>query len=280
MLTVIVTCHGDAQADNLCRMGADAFAGSDQVVVVLSKTTRINFPFRCAYVVPGHRIEGFDAGANRDDGLATAQLLHPGTDALFLDGDCNPSPTWLASHRVALESETPTVTCGARTEDDRPDPRTLPLSWNSGDFAPSLFAGHNYEPAYRETLAHRATWSCNLGINRAALERIQSAGEVLHGCRRVFSPEFDGTWGGEDTGLGIVAHLTGCRVLMLDSETSSVAHQRHDRFHTTRRNLDLIPAYAAQVSRKLRTQTASGNTPSSLEPGGRDVQPSFEDHAQ
>ncbi len=97
--------------------------------------------------------------------------------------------------------------------------------------------------ALHDIAAHRAVWSCNLGVNRAALSLLQDAGEKLHGSRRIFSPEFDGRWGGEDTALGIVAHIVGCRVVTL-GDASAVEHAPHDPFNVSRINLDKIPGYA------------------------------------
>lgn len=247
MIAAVVLCFGGAQARNLESLDPATFAAFCGVVVVAGDSVRPSFP--CILVEPS-AVAGFNAGANRDIGLCAASEMWPGCDAAFLDGDCIPGPAWANEHVSALSVNTPTVSCGARTQGARRDPRTLPLEWQGQSFAPSMIDVPRIA-TLPEIIAHRATWSCNLGINCAAISLLQSAGEMLHGSRRIFSPEFDGRWGGEDTALGIVAHHTGCRVVAL-TEASAVEHIPHDPFRKSRINLDLIPVYADRVQTKFQ----------------------------
>lgn len=240
MIAVVIISHGPAQSAALSRFPSDTFSEAVGVVVVGPDSVAPSFP--CILVYPSD-VAGFNAGANRDKGLQAASETWPGCDVIFLDGDCTPSATWLYSHRAMLECDEPVVSCGMRVESGRPDPRTLPLSWQGANYAPSM--GHK-NLALHDIAAHRAAWSCNLGINRAAVSLLQDAGEKLHGSRRIFSPEFDGRWGGEDTALGIVAHLIGCQIVTL-GEASAVDHAPHDPFNVSRINLDKIPEYADRV---------------------------------
>ncbi len=244
MIAVVIISHGSAQASALSRLPSDTFAEAVGVIVVGSNSVAPSFP--CILVHPS-AVAGFNAGASRDKGLQAASETWSGCDVIFLDGDCTPSATWLDSHRAALECGAPTVSCGVRIESGRPDPRTLPLSWQGADYAPSMGRDNI---AIHEIAAHRATWSCNLGVNRAALDLLQAAGEKLHGSRRIFSSEFDGRWGGEDTAFGIVAHLVGCRIVTLGN-ASAVEHAPHDLFNVSRINLDKIPAYMASAKSRL-----------------------------
>jgi len=242
MIAAVVLCFGEAQVRNLESLDPATFDAFCGVVVVTGSPVRPSFA--CVLVEPS-AVAGFNAGANRDVGLCAASEMWPGCDVVFLDGDCIPGPAWANEHISALSVDVHTVSCGARTQGARRDPRTTPLEWQGQSFAPSMTDAPRIA-TLPEIIAHRATWSCNLGINRAALERIQAASESLHGCRRIFSPEFDGRWGGEDTALGIVAHHAGCRVVVL-TEASAVEHIPHEPFRMSRINLDMIPAYADRV---------------------------------
>lgn len=244
MLAAIVLCFGEAQVRNLESVDPALFP--ECVVVVTSENIQPAFHF--TGVAPAD-VDGFNAGANRDKGLEVASEMWPGCDVVFLDGDCAPGPAWANEHISALSVDAPVVSCGARTQGVHQDPRTRPLEWQGQSFAPSMIDAPRIA-TLPEIAAHRATWSCNLGINRAALHLLQDAGEKLHGSRRVFSPEFDGRWGGEDTGLGIVAHYVGCTIRTLSA--SSVEHIPHDPFRISRINLDRIPAYAERVRDTLK----------------------------
>lgn len=260
MIAAVVLCFGDAQARNLESLDPATFDAFCGVVVVAGSPVRPSFP--CILVEPS-TVPGFNAGANRDAGLCAASEMWPGCDVVFLDGDCIPGPAWANGHISAMSVDAPAVSCGARAQGTRRDPRTLPLEWQSQSFAPSMIDVPRIA-TLPEIIAHRATWSCNLGINRAAISLLRSAGEKLHGSQRIFSPEFDGRWGGEDTALGIVACHTGCRVVVL-TEASAVEHIPHDPFRASRINLDLIPAYADRVQAefeliRFKTQPARLST--------------------
>lgn len=245
MLVAIVLCFGEAQVRNLESVDPALFP--ECVVVVTNEN--VQPAFHCTVVAPAD-VEGFNAGANRDKGLMVASEMWSGCDVVFLDGDCVPGPAWANEHTSALSVDVPAISCGARTQGVHQDPRTLPLEWQGQSFVPSMIDAPRIA-MLPEITAHRATWSCNLGINRAALNLLQDAGEKLHGSRRIFSPEFDGRWGGEDTGLGTVAHHAGCRVVVLP-ESSAVEHIPHDPFRISRINLDRIPAYAERVRYTLK----------------------------
>lgn len=91
-----------------------------------------------------------------------------------------------------------------------------------------------------------------MSINAAALDRLEVAGRLVHGVPRIFSPEFDGLWGGEDTGLGILAYHAGCRIVTLDPEESYVTHIPHPSRITSVANLRRVHGYEERVRELLR----------------------------
>jgi hypothetical protein len=203
--------------------------------------------FRCLTFRPTHGITGFNAGANRDEGLARVLELHPGASVIFLDGDCRPSPGWLEHHAQVLATDAPTVTCGSRRERCRPDARLESVEWQGRTWPTMFIPGQDTTVEDRDDVdGHRTTWSCSLGISRAALSRLRSAGMHLWRSTRIFPPFFDGRWGGEDTGLGVVAWEAGCWIVMLDPDRSHVEHEPH-RSRAVRENLDLVPTFIHDV---------------------------------
>ena len=246
-VAVVILCHGDDQVEQLEALPQEAFSGASLVVVVLSQGRVPVVQFPAMVIRPTHRVTGFNAGANRDEGLARALGVLPGASVVFLDGDCRPSPGWLAHHAEVLAGDVPTVTCGSRWERCRPDARLGPVEWEGRTWPSTIIPGVNAEIEDRDDVdGHRTTWSCSLGINQAALVRIRSEGNRLWGSDRIFPPFFDGAWGGEDTGLGVVAWESGCRIIMLDPDRSHVEHEPH-RSRATRRNLDLTPTFIQAV---------------------------------
>lgn len=238
MLIGVVIVHGPEQAE---AFHPEAFADLDGLVVVSGE------PIPGA--ISSSSVPGFNAGANRDIGILEARSRFPGCSVVLLDGDCIPGPTWAAAHRRAVSTPVPTVACGARL-DRGADPRTKPLHWQGTHYGPS-FRSEGNVPTLPEILAHRVTWTCNMSINSAALARLEEAGKLVHGVPRIFSPMFDGLWGGEDTGLGILAHHAGCRIITLAPAESCVTHIPHPSRITSVANLRRVHCYEKQVRERL-----------------------------
>lgn len=245
---LIVLCHGESQAQNIASWRPEWVQGLS-VVVVLDNASPFSGAFPMAQIGPSS-IPGFRAGANRDKGLAWAMKHCPADAYLFLDGDCVPNSTWQRPH-AQLASKVPTITCGARTESGNPDPRTIGLQWRGESYEPSIVQhpGGWKHPHMRDILAHRTLWSCNFGINAEAAAMLQEAGRKVHGEPRIFYPGFDGRWGGEDTGLAILAYLSGIRILI--NGQSPVEHIPHAPGAVTTKNLDRVHAYAELCAEKL-----------------------------
>lgn len=167
---------------------------------------------------------GFRAGQVRNLGVehATQDRI------LFLDGDCVPCPTWIESHMNALDEagDAPAASFGLRkdqrTKDSsefRNDTRTyrsmIPIFW-VGKNAPVMVKG--------PVVSHMTTWSCNLGLNKAARDILVK----LNGA--VFSNELtNGIWGGEDTYLGMQLWDNNAVLIAIDPEPGHVKHLWHPR---------------------------------------------------
>ncbi len=238
VLVAVVLIYGEKQSENLSAI-LDACASLDGVIIVSGES------------IPGavapSQIPGFNAGANRDLGIAEARRRFPGCSIVLLDGDCLPGPTWATEHRAACVSLLPTVACGSRTEGGTPDPRTSDLVWQGREYPPSFVPSGRGSVPLQEIMAHRATWACNISINALALDLLLDAGLRIHGVPRIFSPIFDGLWGGEDTGFGVLSHHAGCAVVTLDPGRSAVEHVPHESRIRSVRNLRLVEAYEEQV---------------------------------
>lgn len=114
-------------------------------------------------------------------------------------------------------------------------------------------------PTIRDILAHRALWSCNFGLTHTAAEMLMKAGDKVHGTPRIFWPGFDGHWGGEDTGLAVLAHLAGVEIRI--NGQSPVEHVPHGPGAVTVRNLDMVQAYAELCAKKLGKTVSFNQVP-------------------
>lgn len=190
-------------------------------------------------------------GANRDKGLSWAMKHCPAHSYLFLDGDCVPVAGWRHAH-IPLESGDFVITCGGRTENGYPDPRTKSLDWMGNRYEPSMSCDRlvwKSGNSLRDIMAHRILWSCNFGVTHTAAEAILATGYTVHGEKRIFYPGFDGRWGGEDTGLAILSHFSGVDIRV--NGANPVVHIAHDSYAFTKRNLEMVSEYADMVRNTL-----------------------------
>lgn len=246
--TLIVLCHGETQAQNIASWKPEWVQGLS-VVVVLDKAPSFHAPFPMAQIGPSP-VQGFRAGANRDKGLTWAMEHLPAPFYLFLDGDCVPGSQWQKAH-APLSCEEPLITCGARSELGKPDPRTLSLQWKGEAYAPAMesAAGVWKQPSLRDIMSHRSLWSCNFGMTHLAAEILLEAGKKAHGEPRIFYQGFDGLWGGEDTGLAILSHLAGVEIRM--NGRYPIEHIPHGPGAMTIKNLAKIDSYYSAVRNAL-----------------------------
>jgi len=169
---------------------------------------------------------GFEAGASRDMGIATALGLGA-EQVVMVDEDCIPQPDLVKSHLYALDRGCPVISCGRRLEAKFgwKDPRQTGEAFNL-----HLFDGKGSVVQNNSLVKNcLATWTCNLGINRDALDIIYRAMSAFGGERRIFDKAFDGHWGGEDSFLGYVAWAYRVNMAFLPMGANAVKHMDHPR---------------------------------------------------
>lgn len=164
----------------------------------------------------------FSAGMTRDFGLEKSDSEY----VIFTDGDCYPSPELVEKHLECLKYPFPIISCGKRyleTEDGKIENDERCLIDGSG-FIDDVNGRVMINT--ERTQKHIMTYSCNLGMNKKALEVCKSSNDFLVGSKRVFNPIFDGTWGGEDNLISYQVSVYGGYISLCDSKCF-VTHKWH-----------------------------------------------------
>jgi hypothetical protein len=182
---------------------------------------------------------------------------------LFTDGDCVPGPELIECHTKVLNVEQPRITCGRRYDTLGPTevakfPMVLDDAQddlrNSADYTKNLVCANNADRlVINPTVFEKSwiCWSCNLGMNKAAVALCRMVNGVLNGdIERVFSSVFDGRWGGEDGFIGLSMFRCGGETLML-SEKAWVKHIWHERSYTNLEHLRLVARMDYELKRAI-----------------------------
>lgn len=163
----------------------------------------------------------------RNHGIELA--LSEGYDnIIFIDGDCIPQEGLVKSHVNKCSYNLPTLNVGRRREiqykwkDQREIDRRL---LNLELFPRDGRLIHNLEMLKQSLIV----WSCNISMNKQAIELIKKFNSYYYGRNEVFSSMFNGTWGGEDGFLGIEAYFARVFINMLGETSSGVKHIDHPR---------------------------------------------------
>lgn len=174
--------------------------------------------------------ENFSAGLTRDFGLSYIETEVPDYEyILFTDGDCVAGPTLIESHIDNLNrvKDTHSISCGRRllqnkdgtyADDERDD-------WANG----FCFTERNGRLIVSSHMAIHSilTFSCNLAFNRKAIEKCKEINLKLSNSDRLFNPEFDGKWGGEDNFISHCIFKTYGNI-MITNKDAIVYHQYHE----------------------------------------------------
>lgn len=159
---------------------------------------------------------------------ATQYALDNGFDAVvFIDGDCVPEPDLIAAHNAILNNDTPVSTIGRRRE----------IIWNMEDQRMASPDSICHFFADTPTLIENefwfvdsgVVWTCNFGLNIAAIKALRQLNSTLYGVDEVFSTEFLGTWGGEDGFVGMECYYSGIPTYALPNGENGIIHQPHTR---------------------------------------------------
>lgn len=192
-------------------------------------------------VTTGAKGPEFHAGHNRDIGAEAAERELGPCNVVFLDGDCVPAPDLLVGYAAVFEAagDYPTMAVGRRVnetpdratvnEDNR---RVLPGARDS------IFTSgvHRLITARDPVFARLATWSCNLGLNTAAIALQRRVNALIDHTAVIFNDGFNGRWGGEDDFVGLVAAHLGMAIVGLDPDLCYVRHI----YHPSRENSEYL----------------------------------------
>lgn len=154
-------------------------------------------------------------------------LKHGDIDAVvFIDGDCIPEPDLIKSHMAVLDCAEPKVSVGKRKE--------VMYNWqdqrDTAESSCGIFHDVPTEVLHEAMFVDSGVvWTCNFGMNLAALGYLRQLNSTLYGREETFSSEFLGTWGGEDGFIGIECYYTGVPVIALENGNNGIRHKYHLR---------------------------------------------------
>ena len=154
-------------------------------------------------------------------------IKHGDIDAVvFIDGDCIPEPDLIKSHMAVLDSKEPKVSVGKRKE--------AMYNWqdqrDTAESSCGIFHDVPTEILYEAMFVDSGVvWTCNFGMNLAALGYLRQLNATLYGREETFSSEFLGTWGGEDGFIGLECYYTGVPVIALENGNNGIRHKYHLR---------------------------------------------------
>ena len=154
-------------------------------------------------------------------------ITHGDIDAVvFIDGDCIPEPDLIKSHMAVLDCAEPKVSVGKRKE--------VMYNWqdqrDTAESSCGIFHDVPTEVLHEAMFVDSGVvWTCNFGMNVAALGYLRQLNATLYGREETFSSEFLGTWGGEDGFIGLECYYTGVPVIALENGNNGIRHKYHLR---------------------------------------------------
>lgn len=223
MFSVITLIHD--QAENLpivLRAYSEQSIQPSQYIFVLDRCTDQsenilkNFlPISEVIILKNEKGSDFLAGYCRD--LA---LNETGGNVLFLDGDCVPTVNVFEEILKSLDSTEPTISIVKRLNEKENHDGFYPDTRETSPWYKEwVFKEHKNIIEHKELARVRMlTWSCSLGLNRAAISVIKEINKEIGLGRRLFPSSFDGKWGGEDDHIGHVAMFTDMKIIAISPE--------------------------------------------------------------
>lgn len=145
---------------------------------------------------------------------------------IFIDGDCYPEKDLIKAHKDLLESDEPVITVGKRCE--------AKYGWHDQREKDESFPIPIFEQNERITkeaffVDSGVLWTCNMGINLAALNKMLETNKTLYGREELCSGDFCGTWGGEDGFIGLEALYLDISVMPVCAKDAGIRHEEHPR---------------------------------------------------
>ena len=166
----------------------------------------------------------FQAGYCRDLALKYCE-----DSVLFLDGDCLPSPKLFEEMEKELSHDESSVVVAKRLNMNKQDEL---IGVDCRETTP-WYIGYVFNKNMNTIISHKElalqrmiTWSCCLGLNKKAINKIKKFNKNAIASNRLFPEIFDGVWGGEDDHIGDVAMLLDIQIVGLNPE-NYVAHIWH-----------------------------------------------------
>jgi len=181
------------------------------------------------YVGRPHMTAGVDwflTGHVRNEAVAYMDR-HEEIDAVvFIDGDCIPELDLIAGHADILGKDGPCVSVGKRKESI--------YGWEDqrcrDEPAANIFSTVPKKVTSEALFVDSGVvWTCNFGMNRAAINVLRTLNNTIYGRNETFSSDFLGTWGGEDGFIGLECFYTGITVYAIANGNNGIRHKYHMR---------------------------------------------------
>ncbi len=232
MIAVIIPSHNQAKYINeIVSSYEKQITRPDIILFVLDRCTdesvevlsNIKSTIKIEYVIKDFG-KDFDAGSTRDFGLNKVLEYSPEI-VIFTDGDCIPSEYTVNRHVENLsQTKIPSISIGPRKLETQEglvleDPRLQERPECS-------FSEYNGRLIISSVFS-KLSYSCNLALNIQAIECLKNINKNISNSNRIFNPEFDGIWGGEDNFVGESIYLAG-GYLLLTSTDAYVTHKWHE----------------------------------------------------
>lgn len=148
---------------------------------------------------------------------------------VMIDGDCIPDVDLVKTHTTSNSMGYPNMTNGRRREEkhgDKDQREVDPkLKWLR------LFGNNTFHIVRDIDLLKSCsvTWSCNFSMNLPAVNIIKEMNDKYYGRSEVFNSTFLGSWGGEDSFIGVQAFHGNIFITIINDEFSAIRHIEHPR---------------------------------------------------
>lgn len=196
--------------------------------------------------------ENFSAGMTRDyglDALDKSEEFNSYDVVLFTDGDCIPSEDLIKHHLDNLSrTDKHSVSCGPRTMQDEFGNDKLDERFDWADGCGFTNRNARLIVSKKLTVDSILTYSCNLAFNKAAIDICRQINKELSNSARVFNPEFDGSWGGEDNFISHCIFKTNGNIL-LTCKDAVVYHPYH--VESDKKNVNEKTIILRELTRRL-----------------------------
>lgn len=197
---------------------------SEEIINEFAKTNTVD-------IIINNDGDGFMAGYCRD----LAWEKHNKYPAIFLDGDCSPSPYlfeefakafYINNNGIVIASRNLETEFGGIEEDSR-----VSIPW----LRDKIFSKDGNMIITNRGLSKPGMiiWSCCLGITPNAAINIINVNYDITRKKRIFSPTCDGLYGGEDTIVGLISMFLDMSILSIKPE-----HTVFHRWHPTNKKKD------------------------------------------